>query len=210
MRMTLWPSSSVALKFEMYPSSFRMRAISTFSRDAGISTFWCRACSALRTLVSISATGSVNLIFCFSSRHPFAPRSAENLRQLAYHLLMPFILSACHLSECHPERDAFCLAKDLPLHEPARKLPGRLRDPRNFPAQRQPAEAQAAQAELAQVSPRPPADLAPVVTARGKLWRLFFFLARQLKLLFDLRVFYSFRCSHAILKNFLLSNRETP
>jgi hypothetical protein len=29
----------------------------------------------------MSATGSVNLIFCFSSRHPFAPYSAENLRR---------------------------------------------------------------------------------------------------------------------------------
>src|SRR5258707_2331193 len=48
-----------------------------------MSTFWCRAWSALRTLVSISATGSVNLIVCFSSRHPFAPHSAENLQRLA-------------------------------------------------------------------------------------------------------------------------------
>jgi len=31
----------------------------------------------------MSATGSVNLIVGFSSSHPFAPRSAENLRQLA-------------------------------------------------------------------------------------------------------------------------------
>src|SRR6266436_159825 len=59
-----------------------MRAISTFSLEAGTSTFWCRACSALRTLVNISATGSVNLIVCFSSRHPFAPHSAENLQRL--------------------------------------------------------------------------------------------------------------------------------
>src|SRR5271156_4194662 len=75
-----------------------MRAISTFSRDAGTSTFWCRACSALRTLVSISATGSVNLIVCFSSRHPFAPHSAENLQRLRYFLTL---LSSCY---CHPER----------------------------------------------------------------------------------------------------------
>jgi hypothetical protein len=32
----------------------------------------------------MSATGSVNLIFCFSSSHPFAPRPAENLRQLNF------------------------------------------------------------------------------------------------------------------------------
>src|SRR5262249_16353355 len=40
-----------------------------------------RAWSALRTRVSISATGSVNLIVCFSLSHPFAPRPAENLRR---------------------------------------------------------------------------------------------------------------------------------
>src|ERR1700688_2366854 len=175
--MTLWPSSSVALKFEMYPSSFRMRAISTFSREAGTSTFWCRACSALRTLVSISATGSVNLIVCFSSRHPFAPRSAENLRRLSqpYHL---------HIAGQKPTIDL---------------LPGRLRHAGNFPAQRQPAEAQAAQAEFAQVSARPPANLAAVVPARGKLGSLRLGVPRHFKLLFNLRVFNSFGCSHEIL-----------
>src|SRR5882762_3316066 len=65
-----------------------MRAISTFSREAGTSTFWCRACSALRTLVSISATGSVNLIVCFSSRHPFAPHFVENLQWLLRSLVV--------------------------------------------------------------------------------------------------------------------------
>jgi len=37
----------------------------------------------LRMRASMSATGSVNLIFCFSSSRPFAPRPAENLQQLA-------------------------------------------------------------------------------------------------------------------------------
>src|SRR5579864_1199286 len=88
MRMTLWPSSSVGLKFEMYPSSFRMRAISSFSREAGTSTFWCRAWSAFRTRVSMSATGSVNLIvsFSFSRSLACAPCSQlelKNLRRLA-------------------------------------------------------------------------------------------------------------------------------
>src|SRR5579863_228341 len=59
-----------------------MRAISSFSREAGMSTFWCRAWSAFRTLVSISATGSVNLIVCFSLSHTFAPPFAENLQWL--------------------------------------------------------------------------------------------------------------------------------
>jgi hypothetical protein len=34
--------------------------------EAGISTFWCRARIALRMRASMSATGSVNLIVCFS------------------------------------------------------------------------------------------------------------------------------------------------
>src|SRR5215469_4971268 len=59
-----------------------MRAITSFRREAGMSTFWCRAWSALRTRVSMSATGSVNLIVCFSLSPPFAPRHAENLRRL--------------------------------------------------------------------------------------------------------------------------------
>src|SRR5258708_3302720 len=114
-----------------------MRAISTFSREAGTSTFWCRACSALRTLVSISATGSVNLIVCFSSRHPFAPRSAENLQRLIAALL-PLAIDRT-TNDHRPTTDV---------------LPRRLRDSRNLAAQSQTAEAQAAQAELAQISPR--------------------------------------------------------
>src|SRR6476660_9062827 len=82
--MILWPSSSVGLKFEIYPSSFKIRAISSFKREAGTSTFWWRAWSALRTLVSMSATGSVNLIVCFSLSHPFAPHPAENLQRLVH------------------------------------------------------------------------------------------------------------------------------
>jgi len=49
------------------------------SLEAGTSTFWCRARIALRMRASMSATGSVNLIVCFSSSRPFAPRKAENL-----------------------------------------------------------------------------------------------------------------------------------
>jgi hypothetical protein len=55
-----------------------------FSLEAGISTFWCRARIALRMRASMSATGSVNLIVCFSFSRPFAPRPAENLRQLNF------------------------------------------------------------------------------------------------------------------------------
>src|SRR6202035_422851 len=59
---------------------------------------------------------------------------------------------------------------------------------------------QAAQAELAQISARTSANLAAVVLARRKLRLWLFALARLLKLLFDLCVFNSFSCSHAILK----------
>src|SRR5262249_28588933 len=54
---------SRSLKPWMYPSSWRMRAISTFSRDAGISTRVCFALTALRSRVSISAIGSVISLF---------------------------------------------------------------------------------------------------------------------------------------------------
>src|SRR5271170_6918703 len=49
-----------------------MRAISVFSLEAGISTFWCRAIIALRIRVSMSATGSVNLIVLLLLSRPFA------------------------------------------------------------------------------------------------------------------------------------------
>src|SRR5581483_3644986 len=149
-----------------------MRAISSFKREAGISTFWCRAWSAFRTLVSISATGSVNLIVCFSSSHSFAPRPAENLQRLA----------SCVRTFCHPKGCVFCRPKDLSASRESfscreqsiaqsrvRLLPRRLRNPWNLPAQRELAEAQAANAELAQKRAWTPAELAAVVLARGKL-----------------------------------------
>src|SRR5262245_35885573 len=46
----------------MYPSSLRMRAISIFKRDAGISTLLWRAAIAFRMRVSISEIGSVIFI----------------------------------------------------------------------------------------------------------------------------------------------------
>src|SRR5271155_1007360 len=142
-----------------------MRAISTFSLEAGTSTFWCRACSALRTLVSISATGSVNLIVCFSSRHPFAPHSAENLQRLPYHLLQP----------CNPERDSLC----LPLLSRARHLlsPLVILSETFFVSRRisrsTNPEALPAQAKLPQIRARSPAALAAIVLARRKLRLLY-------------------------------------
>jgi len=60
----------------------------------------------------MSATGSVNLIVCFSSSHPFAPHPAENLRQLAY----PFttvILSETLSSREGSERAARSFSRSL-------------------------------------------------------------------------------------------------
>src|SRR5215469_3530459 len=143
-----------------------MRAISSFNFEAGISTFWCRALIELRIRASMSATGSVNLIVCFSS----AARSLHTPRRTCSGLLLNFLRSfepssslRCHL----PKTDD-------------RLLPGRLRNPGDLTLQGQTAEAQAAYTELAQVRARPSADLAAVVLARGKLGLLC--------------VFYSFCC----------------
>src|SRR5215217_2642673 len=46
----------------MYPSSWRMRAISTFCREVGISAVSCSALLALRMRVSMSAIGSVCMV----------------------------------------------------------------------------------------------------------------------------------------------------
>src|SRR3954451_2634143 len=46
----------------MYPSSLRMRAISTLSFEFGISARSCSALLALRMRVSMSATGSVSIV----------------------------------------------------------------------------------------------------------------------------------------------------
>src|SRR5215469_11886029 len=121
---------------------------------------------------SMSATGSVNLIVCFSSSHPFAPHFPENPRQLALLLSNP----------CRPPPDAPAwqrtpgAPRELPASpasvtpcDGATCLPGRLRNPGNLSPQRQPAETQTADAELPQVSARTPADLAAVVLARREL-----------------------------------------
>src|SRR5215211_3235420 len=46
----------------MYPSSWRMRAISSFWREVGISALSCNALLALRMRVSMSAIGSVSMV----------------------------------------------------------------------------------------------------------------------------------------------------
>jgi hypothetical protein len=103
----------------------------------------------------MSATGSVNLIVCFSLSHPFAPHPAENLQRLVHQSFAVNRLGwLARLSSRTNQRPA---TNDV--------LPGRLRNPWNFPAQRQLAEAQAADAELPQKSARTSAQLAAVVLA---------------------------------------------
>src|SRR5713226_3402709 len=53
----------------MYPSSFRMRAISVFSRETGTSTRWSLATAALRRRVRKSAMGSVCIVLLPAGFH---------------------------------------------------------------------------------------------------------------------------------------------
>src|SRR6266850_2326791 len=72
--------SSSTRKFLMNPSSFRISAMRTLSREDGMSTFSCSARLALRTRVSMSAIGSLRI------RLPALLQDARNLaleRQLA-------------------------------------------------------------------------------------------------------------------------------
>src|SRR5579862_7101024 len=89
-----------------------MRAISSFNREAGTSTFWCRAWSAFRTRVSISATGSVNLIVCFSLSHSFAPRPAENLQRLNF-CRWSFVFNRWFLRTTNGQRLTPCYQDDF-------------------------------------------------------------------------------------------------
>src|SRR5438874_1719715 len=95
----------------------------------------------------------------------------------------------------HPGREIRARLERAAL--PMLLLPGRLRNSRNFAAQRESPETQAANSKLAQISSRPPADLAAVMSASGKFRPLLFFVACLLKLLLNLRVLNSFGCSHA-------------
>src|SRR5215470_15278073 len=181
-----------------------MRAISVFSLEAGISTFWCRERIALRMRASMSATGSVSLIFCFSSP-PVRSLYRENPRRLA-----SSSLSSCArrpLSRTGPERAAPMLApfasRNRAYDAPPYHLPRRLRNSRNLAAQRQLPETQPADAELAQVRARASADLAAVVLARREL-RLLYVL--RLDLAFR-RVLHSFCCScHLASSSWLLAS----
>jgi hypothetical protein len=130
----------------------------------------------------MSATGSVNLIVCFSSSHPFAPRPAENLQRLVFRSFLVQVLVV------------FDIAQTTEADTTDDALPRRLRNPRNLPPQGELPKAQAANAELAQEAARTPAELAAVVLARGKLGFPGLFLMQPNS------VFHSFCCSsHSIL-----------
>src|SRR3954469_3388181 len=133
-----------------------MRAISSFSFEAGISIFCCFAWTALRTRARKSATGSVRLIVSpYSLRCPFVPASPGNPRQRT---AKPFLVSRFRFLEKRETRN-----------EEPHYLPGRLRDAGDLALEREPAEAQAADAELAQVRARASAELAAIVAAAREL-----------------------------------------
>src|SRR5579883_2998066 len=64
----------------MYPSSFNTRAIASFIFEAGIETRVCRAATALRIRVSISAMGSVMFM---KQHHPIT--SSTSSRRATHH-----------------------------------------------------------------------------------------------------------------------------
>src|SRR5579872_7251915 len=155
-----------------------MRAISSFSLEAGTSTFWCRARIALRIRASISATGSVKFIFYFSSNHPFSPpqrRTSDGLqRQTSGAPLVPWcpILNFAHFAKFRVGRRN-------------QNLPGSLSHSRNLPAQRQPTEAQSAQPKLPQIRPWTSANLAAVMPPGRELRPSLLLVARLLELLLN-------------------------
>src|SRR5438270_3891135 len=124
-RNTRLPSSSLALKLAMKPSSFRMRAISSFSFEAGTSIFWWRALCALRMRAKKSATGSVKLMF---------------------ELLLYSFSWRDQLSRASTPGSCFFVARI--------SLPGRLGDAWDLALQCQSTETQPAHAELAHERPR--------------------------------------------------------
>src|ERR1041384_5424416 len=106
-----------------------MRAISSFSFDAGMSTRECLAAIALRIRVSMSAIGSVITQ---------TPKTGVGCWVLG---------AGAKPSGQHLE----------PKTQNPSLLPARLDDARNLPLERQLAEADAAQLELAQVAAGTPA-----------------------------------------------------
>ena len=102
---------------------------------------------ALRMRASKSATGSVNLIFCFSSSRPFAPHRGGEPAAALLHNLRDLCASR-----------ALCVERHTIGDSRNRTYQDDFETPGISPLQRQAAEAQAADAELAQKAARPSAD----------------------------------------------------
>src|SRR5258705_7794611 len=134
----------------MYPSSWRIRAISALSLLAGRSTRACLADTALRMRVSMSEIGSVISCSLLSKPKSQIPNPKSQIP-----------------TESRPVGvgDSGSGLWDLPRA---------LRHARHVAFERQLPEAQAAHRELAHVGARPPAQPAPVAEADLVLGRLGF------------------------------------
>src|ERR1700716_4339373 len=139
----------------MKPSSRRMRAISSFVRLVGMLTVSWRAPAALRTRVSMSATGSFGIPMPFGRAFlggVAGLRAGRSVRGSPGCSPMPLICSSVNTltSTC---------------------LPARLRDARQLADQRTLAEADPAEAEDPHIPARPTADLTAVVRPSLELGR---------------------------------------
>src|SRR5574338_1011616 len=105
--------------------SFRIRAISVFTFDTGMSTRRCFDPHALRIRVSISAIGSVMLMSCVLVPYRIRPGTPGSQRT------------------CRNEWESVKRSARV-----ARCLPARLAHARDHPLERQVAETDAAEAEL--------------------------------------------------------------
>src|SRR2546422_908080 len=124
MRTLRLTPSPFTTKLLMYPSSFRMRAISSFSFEAGISTRECFAAIALRIRVNISAIGSV----------------------------MNYSISHCRfpIVDCRFKRTLSTAQSAIGNWQSKMFLPTRLDDAGNLALQRQLTKTDAAEIKLAQ------------------------------------------------------------
>src|SRR4051794_6918787 len=127
-----------------------MRAMSAFSRDAGMSTRVRLALTALRSRVSMSAIGSVIALLTFVA---LGNRSRE--------------IDAVHR---HPARGS-----PAPVAPAPRRLPAALGHAGDIAFERQLAETQAAQREFSHVGSWTAAQAAPVTQPNLELRRLGFF-----------------------------------
>src|SRR6185503_19287965 len=141
--------------------SFRMRAISVFTFDTGMSTRRCFDPQALRIRVSISAIGSVMLMSSipFPYRIPRHHRHHETCRNLSESVASRGPCAACSRVieprwSTRPPRSRLRLA---------RMLPAGLSHAGDHPVEREVAEADAAEPELPKKGARAPAAAAAIV-----------------------------------------------